>query len=202
LAQGRWMRRLKVWAPASLLVLLTSCTAGSRVGVTTSTQGAGVSIDLIRCHRERVHRVELFVPVGDIVDDKDDIRLWKIVSEDGVELDSIVVGTTPSGFKELILLQRPLTSDERLGVTVETEVIAGIQFFRLRDLRPGVILFGDTNRSPDSFRRRALDGGGCGDTPPWVPPFIAIFLLIGLATWPSSVIIERYKKRRGVADSP
>jgi hypothetical protein len=147
---------------ASFLALLAAVTAacgpvGRYRALGVSHDAAGrVQIHYGACEGEHVERVQLFRFRGEVVGDRDDVKLWEIVSGAITRVSVFTVGVVPRGFREAVPLRTGVPFDRRLGVKVYSDQTRGeTQTFTLASVAPGVVYARGERLDVKGFREMA-----------------------------------------------
>jgi hypothetical protein len=147
-------------------LLMPACIDDFEQGAVTITDAGVLRVLHHPCNEHNVVlSLRLLVPVGAIIDDGDDIVLWKVVAvrtSTPSLVETFEPGKIPAGYRETVPLQIPDPGDE---VVIDLDIRwsgGGALGFEWGSLTPGTLL---TDAGPES-RSEWLDYAieGCGGT--------------------------------------
>jgi hypothetical protein len=182
------MRRV-VWILPVALILLTSCEPGlGKIGASLTSNGQDVTIEIARCPGDLVQDIRLLALLPGSPYNAQ-VLVWQIRSP-GEPTDSVMVGSTPPGYEEVVGLLRPLGRSEELTAVVVAKggMSSGLQSFQIGRLTTQMVYVGreftDEAAWRDSATRTGCSGGSFLSGAWWmVIGFWGLILAIAGLVW-------------------
>jgi hypothetical protein len=147
-------------------LLMPACIDDFEQGGVTVTSGGVLRVLHHPCNEHNVVLgLRLFVPVGDIIADGDDIVLWKVVAvrtSTPSLVETFEPGNIPAGYRETVPLEMPDPGDEVVIYLDERWGGSGGLGFDWGSLSPGTLLTDDGPKSRSQWLDYAIEG--CGGT--------------------------------------
>lgn len=136
-----------------MALLLVACVPGEPIDPIGVAPVAGGLEILLRACDDSVASLEV-VESADFDVDARDQRLWKVVAPNPREIDSVIIGRTPPGYKEEVPLLSPLPRDAILVAEAETRKGGKLTIdFILNKLRAGKVWYFNRNIAREKFER-------------------------------------------------
>lgn len=160
-----------VWRRAGLAILagvvLTACTDDIEQSAVTVSGSGSLRVLHHPCGGDNVvSTLRLRVPLGDDLDDGDDVILWEVVAIDtrtSREVEAFEPGDIPAGYRETIPLDEPQDGTEVVvDVGIRHGGLGGAYPFAWETLEPGKLVTDDGVKSRSAWLDYAIEG--CGGT--------------------------------------
>ena len=194
-----------------LVALLAGCSPMNQGAVTLDEASQQPMLVLNYCDDEGIQAVRVAEADLDGQVYEEGRTLWRIEATEPQQVDSVVVGVVPDGFREVVALSGDLPD----GLVMMAEnagdgAVAAEQgsgYFRLGELRPGVLLQGGNERSlaalqSDRDANCSQSLFGSFGLPTWLDGIAAVVVVLGILVAIVAGVRARLRHPRRSAATP
>lgn len=164
---GGWMSLRHLVLALAAAFLMPACVDDFEQGAVTVSDEGVLRVLHHPCGRDNVvFGVRLLIPVGNIIEDGDDIVLWEVVAVDSFTSSLVEMfepGNIPPGYRETVRLQDVPEKGDEVVIYLDTRHSGdGGIGFEWGSLSPGTLLTDVGPKSRSQWLDYAIEG--CGGT--------------------------------------